>query len=64
MYSNIEEIEYDLERLSLERQIAYEKLKIVKDDYVDYFKPLYWMRSGLKFAGKYGIFVLLKKLIK
>lgn len=64
MYSNHEEIDYNLERLSLERQIALEKLKIIKDDYVDIFKPLGWMKSGFKFAGKYGIFILLKKLFK
>ncbi len=64
MYSNHEEIDYNLERLSLERQIALEKLKIVKDDYADHFKPLGWMQSGIKLAGKYGIFVLLKKLFK
>jgi len=64
MYSNLEEIDYNLERLGLERQIAYEKLKIVKDDYSEIFRPLSFIQSGLKFAGKYGIFYLIKKLIK
>ena len=30
MYTNIEEVNYDLECLDLERQIALEKLKLVK----------------------------------
>ncbi len=64
MYSSYEEIDYHLERLSIEREIAYQKLIIVKEDYKDDLKPLGWMKSGLKLAGKYGIFVLLKKLIK
>ncbi|WP_026755423.1 hypothetical protein [Sediminibacter sp. Hel_I_10] len=64
MYSNFKEIEYNLERLDLERKIAYEELKVVKDEYVGYFKPISWLQSGFKFAGKYGLFVLLKKLVK
>ncbi len=64
VYSSFEEIEYDLQRLKLERQIGFEKLKGVKSEYIESFKPLSWVTSAAKFAGKYGVFMIFKKLFK
>ncbi|MEM6517155.1 MAG: hypothetical protein AAF688_13295 [Bacteroidota bacterium] len=64
MYSNFKEIDYHLERLSIERQIAREKLKLVKEDYKEHLKPLSWLQTGLKFAGKYGIYYFIKRILK
>lgn len=64
MYKSFDEIEYDLNRLKLEREIAWEELKGVKYEFQEDLKPLNWVSTGLKYAGKYGIFLLLKKLIR
>ncbi|TDU39567.1 hypothetical protein BXY82_1594 [Gelidibacter sediminis] len=63
-YQSFDEIEYDLNKLKLERQIAWEELKGVKHQFQEDIQPLNWVSSGLKFAGKYGIFVILKKLFR
>lgn len=63
-YNSFEEIEYDLQRLKLERQIGIEKLKEVKSEFADSFKPMSWVISAAKFAGKYGVFMLVKNLFK
>lgn len=64
VYNSFEEIEYDLERLKLERQIGFEKLKIVKHEFSDNFKPFNWITTVAKFAGKYGIYMIVKKLFR
>ena len=63
-YSNFEEIEADLKRLNLERKITLEELKLIKNDFKEDFRPLNWIQGGIKFAAKYGVFILLKKLLK
>ncbi|MGJ8592607.1 MAG: hypothetical protein ACSHXF_08670 [Aquaticitalea sp.] len=63
-YESFEEIEYELQRLQIERQIGLEKLKIKKSEFIDGFKPLNWVTSAAKFAGKYGVFMLVKKMFK
>ncbi len=63
-YNSFEEIDYDLERLKLERQIGFEKLKVVKGEFAENLRPMKWVNSFLSVAGKYGIFVLLKKLFR
>ena len=63
-YKSFDEINYDLNRLHLERQIALEEMKGIKNAFQHDMKPLNWVSTGLKLAGKYGILVLLKKFIK
>ena len=63
-YNSFEEIDYDLERLKLERQIGFEHLKGIKGEFADNLKPMNWVKSVLNIAGKFGIFVLLKKLFR
>ncbi|XCF06295.1 DUF6327 family protein [Tamlana crocina] len=64
IYRDSESIERDLKILNLERQIAWEEMKNIKEEYKDSLKPLNWIQSGLKLMGKYGGFMLLKKLMK
>lgn len=64
IYKSFDEIDYDLNRLKLEQQIAWEEIKGLKNDFQEDMKPLNWVSTGLKVAGKYGVLVLLKKLIK
>ncbi|WP_026775351.1 hypothetical protein [Polaribacter sp. Hel_I_88] len=63
-YESFEQIEADLKRLSLEKQIGLEELKLVKSDFQDSLKPLSILAGVAKFASKYGALVLLKKIFK
>ncbi len=63
-YNSFEDIELDLKRLSLERQIGIEQMKAVKNEFAEDLKPLNWVSTAVKVAGKYGLFVLLKKMFK
>lgn len=60
-YSTFEEIENDLKRLRLERDIAWEELKLVKNEYKEDLKPMNWVSSALKLTGKYGFIALIRK---
>jgi hypothetical protein len=63
-YNNFKEIEKDLKILSLEKQIALEELKNVKQDFQESLKPLNILSGVFKFVSKYGVLVLLKKIFK
>jgi len=64
VYNNFDDIELDLKRLDLERQIAKEELLGVKGDLKESLQPAQWMQTGIKVAGKIGSMVLMKKLFK
>lgn len=64
IYNSFEEIEYDLKRLKLERQIGAEQLKGVKHEFSESLKPIYWISSAAKFAGKYGVLMIIKKFFR
>lgn len=64
IYNNIENLEKDLKILDLERQIAWEEIKAVKEEYKEDFKPYNWIQSGLKVASKFGAMMMLKKIFK
>lgn len=63
-YKTFEEIELDLKRLSLERQIAIEELKGLKGEIKEDLKPSVWLQTIWKYAYKYGAIMLLKKIIR
>lgn len=63
-YKTFDDIEYEMNKLQLEREIAWEELKGVKNQFHEDLKPMNWVNTAIKFAGRYGIFVLLKKIIK
>ncbi|NJX16009.1 DUF6327 family protein [Tamlana crocina] len=64
IYRDSKSIERDLKILNLERQIAWEEMKNIKEEYKESLRPLNWIQSGLKLMGKYGGFMLLKKMMK
>lgn len=64
VYNDIESVERDLKILNLERQIAWEEIKAVKEEYKENLRPFSWIQSGIKLASKFGAMVLLKKIIK
>lgn len=63
-YQSFNEIEKDLKQLYLEKEIAFEELKIVKHDLEDYMKPINWLNNLLKVISKYGVLFMLKKMFK
>ncbi|MEM5564366.1 hypothetical protein WNY78_04595 [Psychroserpens sp. AS72] len=63
-YKTFDDIEFDLKRLNLERQIAFEELKGVKGEITNDLAPNKWLQTVLKYASKYGSYMLLKKIIK
>ena len=63
-YQNFEQIDSDLRRLSLERQIALEELKMVKNDFEESIRPISMLRDALKFLSKYGALLFIKKIFK
>lgn len=64
IYTDIQNVERDLKILDLERKIAWEEIKAVKEEYREDFKPLNWVQSGLKMAGKLGAMMLIKRAVK
>lgn len=63
-YESFAEIERDLKQLSLEREIALEELKMVKNDFENSIKPISIISSAVKFLSKYGVLMLVKKIFK
>jgi hypothetical protein len=63
-YQSFEQINNDLKRLSLERQIVLEELKIVKNDFEESIRPISMLRDAFKFLSKYGALLFIKKIFK
>jgi hypothetical protein len=63
-YQNFKEIDSDLKLLSLEKQIALEELKIVKNDFEENLRPIGVLSSSLRLVRKYGVLILIKKFFK
>jgi hypothetical protein len=64
MYNNLEEVEFDLKRLKLERQIALEEIKGIKQDIKDDLSPYSWVSMAISAFKKYGMLYLIRKIIK
>ncbi|WP_136482435.1 hypothetical protein [Cognatitamlana onchidii] len=64
VYKNIESIERDLKILDLERKIALEELKLLKNDYENSFRLPNWFQSGLSILNKASTILMLKRVFK
>jgi hypothetical protein len=64
MYKNFDEIEFNLKRLKLERQIALEELKGLKHDVQQDLSPYNWMSSAFSAVKKYGMLYVIRKIVK
>ncbi|QCE42118.1 hypothetical protein [Psychroserpens sp. NJDZ02] len=58
------DIERELRKLSLEKQIAWEELKGIKGDFKEAIQPPQWLQTGYRMFSKFGMMMLLKKIIK
>jgi hypothetical protein len=63
-YETFEEIDNDLKKLKLERDIAVEELKIVKHNFDEFLKPINWLTTVFRMASKYGFLLVIKKIFK
>lgn len=63
-YNSFEEIERDLKRFHLKRQIALQELKLSKNQAKEDLRSLNWIQTAIHYAGKYGLFLMLKKILK
>lgn len=61
-YSSFKEIETDLKRIHLEKQILLEEIKGVKYKLLSDLQPYNWIMTGLNAAKKFGVLMLLKKM--
>lgn len=64
VYNSYSEVEKDLKMLDLKRQIAYQELVSVKNDFEEMTKPITWLQSILRLSSKYGVLLLFKRLFK
>ncbi|WP_405569911.1 DUF6327 family protein [Winogradskyella sp. Asnod2-B02-A] len=60
-YTTFEEIDNDLKRYKLERDIAWEELKLTKSEFKEDLQPLNWLSTALKLTGKYSFIALIRK---
>ena len=64
IYKNTESIERDLRILDLERKIALEEIKTLKQDYQENLNPMNWIPSSFKWAAtKYSTNFILNKIL-
>ncbi|WP_062055397.1 DUF6327 family protein [Aquimarina longa] len=63
-YTSFKEIEKDLHKLSLQRQICLEEMKLLKSEFKKELQPYQWVSITLSAIKKYGIFYMIKKLFK
>lgn len=59
-YTTFEEIENDLKLHKLERDIAWEELKLIKTEYKQDLEPLNWISTALKLTGKYSFIAMIR----
>jgi hypothetical protein len=64
MYNNFNEIEFNLKRLKLERQIALEEIKGLKQDVKDDLSPYSWISTVISVVKKYGMLYLIRKVVR
>ena len=63
-YNNREEIDLDLKRLRLERQIALEEMKYLKQGIKQDLRAYKWLNIALSAAKKYGVIYFMGKVFK
>lgn len=63
-YNSYEEIDRDLLALDLQRRIAMEELKFTKYEFQESVAPNKWADTLLSALKKYGIFYIIKKILK
>ena len=63
-YNSLEEINTELHLLSIQREIHLEELKLTKHQLKEDLSPANWISTALTGIKKYGVLMLLRKMIK
>lgn len=63
-YKDLSEINLDLKRLNLERQIAWEEMKGLNQEVKQDLRPYSWINTVLSAVKKYGIIYLIRKVLR
>lgn len=63
-YNTYEDVQRDLKRLNLERHIAWENMKLQKNKIGDELQPKQWMVTVYKVVQKYGVYILMRRLLR
>lgn len=63
-YNSFEDIEYDLKRLELKREIALEEMKVLKYQVHEELSPYNWIKTASKILGKIGTVLIVKKIFR
>lgn len=63
-YNSVEDINKDLKRLSLERQIAWEEMKGLRHEVKEDLSPYNWLSTVISSVKKYGILYLIRKILR
>ncbi|WP_411768067.1 hypothetical protein [Winogradskyella sp. A3E31] len=63
-YTSFEALKLDLEQLKLEQQIAWEELKLTKNEFSEQLTLPNWFGAIGKGFVKYGLFMMLKRIFK
>ena len=63
-YKSYSDVQRDLKQLSLERRIALEKMKLHKNKIGNELEPKQWMISVYKVAQKYGVYFIIRRLLR
>ncbi|MCL5127989.1 DUF6327 family protein [Algibacter sp. L4_22] len=63
-YNSLEEINTALHLLSIQREIHLEELKLTKHQLKEDLSPANWISTALTGIKKYGVLMLLRKIIK
>jgi hypothetical protein len=63
-YNTLEEINTELHFLNLKRDIHLEELKLTRHQLKEDLSPANWINTMLSGVKKYGVLMLLRKIIK
>lgn len=63
-YDSLQEIKLELQMLNLQRKIQMEELKLTRHQIKEDLSPINWIGTLLKGVKKYGMLMLLKKIIR
>ncbi|WP_344923868.1 DUF6327 family protein [Aquimarina addita] len=64
IYTSFKEIEEELKMLKLQRQISIEEMKLLKSEFKEDIQPYQWVATIASAVKKYGIFYLIKRILK
>lgn len=63
-YNSKDQINEELKRLTLERQIAWEEIKGLRYELKEDLEPYNWVNTAISALKKYGLLYMIRKLFR